>query len=57
MLGRDIAFTDSKSTYKRMLIDNLLDERYYTHQDLAPEQDVPKMVDPHDMIYFFKSEI
>jgi hypothetical protein len=52
---RDIAFTEDKLSYKRMLIDNILDERYYIEQPL--EQFVPQMRDPHDMIYFFKSEI
>ena len=26
---RDIAFTEDKQSYKRMLIDNILDDRYY----------------------------
>lgn len=37
-----------------MSIDNVLDERHYKATEIV---DVPKMVDPHDMIYFFKSEI
>jgi hypothetical protein len=41
-----------------MILDNSLDERYYS-SSVAENQlnDVPKMRDPHDMIYFFKTEI
>lgn len=28
--SKDLAFYDSKSTYKRMILDNSLDERYYS---------------------------
>jgi len=38
-----------------MIIDNILDERYYKANEI--EADVPKMLDPHNMIVFFKSEI
>lgn len=28
--GKDIAYLDSKSTYKRMILENSLDERYFS---------------------------
>lgn len=28
--SKDLAFYDSKSTYKRMILDNSLDERYFS---------------------------
>ena len=55
VLCKDIAYTDNKNTYRRMIIDNILDERYYKANEI--EADVPKMLDPHNMIVFFKSEI
>jgi hypothetical protein len=39
-----------------MLIDNVLDERHYKPIELNKEN-VPKMLDPHDIIFFFKTEI
>ena len=58
MLSRDIAYVDSKSTYKRMIIDNSLDERHYSHEIAEnSHRDIPKMRDPHDLIFFFKTEI
>ena len=54
VLGRDIAFTDDKLAYKRLMIDNFLDQRAY--KVLEEAEDIPKMLDPHDMIFFFKSE-
>jgi len=56
VLGRDLAFTDEKTTFKRILIDNVLDERFFVAPQ-AEEEDVPSMVDPHEIIYFFKSEV
>ena len=36
------------------MIDNFLDQRAY--KVLEEAEDIPKMLDPHDMIFFFKSE-
>ena len=38
-----------------MIIDNILDERYYKANEI--EADVPKMLDPHNMIVFFNKRI
>ena len=59
ILSSDIAYSDQKSTFKRMLMSNSLDSRFYStdiNSDVL-SVDQNRMRDPQEIIVFFKQEI